>query len=195
MRRFVALLVLACVAPVVPADAGIATVDVYRSSFLAVDNRDRAWSMDVVVEDRPAGAQLVVEVARRCASCKPEVYAKKLGEGDFVVSQLAAANPECQCMSAAVTARFGGKRLRVEWAWDPEQGGSPADGGTQWTAVSANNLLNVSCYGTGSVTSTPDPLSDEEPRRPKGARAFPKEMPSPFEASVLATPGCFVESP
>ena len=195
MRRLVSLLVLACLTPVVPAEAGVVTADVYRSHFLAYDRWDRVWSVDAVVEDRPAGAQLLVEIARRCRSCKPQVYAQKLRPGAFVVNEIGAASPGCQCMSAMVKARFGGKKLRIEWAWDPEQGGAPADGGYEWTAVSANNLVNVGCYGTGSVTSTPDVFSGQEPRPPKGARSFPKEMPTSFKADVLARPGCFVESP
>lgn len=189
------LLVLACLAPVVPAGAGLATADVYRTHFLVHDRADRVWTVDAVVEDRPAGAQLVVEIARRCRSCEPQVYVKTLKPGAFAVNEIGAASPECQCMSARVKARFGGKKLTIEWAWDPEQGGAPVDGGYEWSAVSANNLLNVGCYGTGSVTSTPDVFSGEEPQPPKGARAFPDEMPAPFRASVLAAPGCFVDTP
>lgn len=197
MRRIVLVLVVACVAPLLPAPlsrAGTATTDVYRSHFLAHDRAGRAYSFEAVVEDRPAGAQLVLEVRRRCESCRASVYAKAL-EADEFVSRFEPANPDCQCMTAAVTTKFGGKELRIGWSWDLEQGGSPEGGGYRRAAVTANTLMNVSCFGSGTFTTSPDPFSPDPPPRPKGARPFPDEMPAAFEADVLARPGCHAETP
>jgi hypothetical protein len=197
MRRAALLLVLACAATALPATsstAGFATVDVYRSDFLAVDRDGRTYEIGATVEDRPAGAQLVVEVRRRCDSCRAAVYAKTLAPGDLIVRQVPT-TPECQCMSATVSTKFGGKPLTIDWVWDPEQGASPSGGGVQWTAVTANTLMNVSCFGSGTVTSTPDPLSGDEPARPERAKEFPKKLPPAFRADLIAAPGCYVEWP
>lgn len=197
MRRAALLLALACAATALPATrsgAGSATVDVYRSHFLAVDRAGRAYSIGATVEDRPAGAQLVVEIRRRCGSCRAAVYAKTLAPGDLVVRQVPT-SPECQCMSASVSTKFGGKPLTIDWVWDPEQGATPSGGGVEWTAVSANNLVNVSCFGSGTVTSTPDPFSDEEPAPPERAKEFPKRLPPGFRSDILGGPGCYVERP
>lgn len=196
MRRVALLLVAAVAGAVVPATtsgAGFATTDVYRSHFDAVDRAGYRYSIDAVVEDRPAGAQLVLEVRRRCRACRASVYVKSLGRGELSVRQVP--TPECQCMSASVSTNFGGKTLEIDWVWDPEQGGGPSGGGFEWTAVTANNLMNVSCFGAGTATSVPDPFSGEEPRPPKGAREFPKEMPAQFRVDVVARPGCHAESP
>lgn len=198
MRRSLLLLVLSIAAPLFPAPAstaGTATIDVYRSHFEARDRIGRVYTFDAVVEDRPAGAQLVLEVRRRCPSCRPEVYAQTLKPGDLLVRQLNPASTECQCMGASVTTKFGGKELRIEWGWDVEQGGAPAGDGYEWTAVTANNLLNVSCFGTGTYRTTPDPFSEEAPEPPKGAQPFPKKMPAGFKADLFGRPGCYYETP
>jgi hypothetical protein len=198
MRRAAVFLAVALVTPLLPASvsrAGIATTDVYRSHFLAHDRAGRAYTVDVVVEDRPAGTQLVIEVRRRCASCRADVYARVLGPGDLIVRQPSVANPECQCLSASVTTKFGGKELRIEWAWDLEQHSGPAGDGYEWATVTANTLMNVSCFGSGTYTTTPDPFSSEGPRPPKGARPFPKEMPRAFEPMRFAAPGCYSDTP
>ena len=191
------LLVLIAAANVLPApvsNAGAFTDDVYRSRFLARDRAERTYSIDATVEDRPAGALLVLEIRRQCRSCRADVYAKTLKPGDLVV-RYTSPGAECQCMFATVEAKFGGRPLRIDWVWDPEQGVAPADGGLQWTAVTANNLMNVSCFGSGTLTSTPQPLAGDAPEPPRGARDFPKEMPPGFKADPLAGPSCDVESP
>lgn len=198
MRRAAVLIAVALVTPLLPAsvsDAGIATTDVYRSHFLARDRAGRAYVVDAVVEDRPGGAQLVLEVRRRCASCRADVYARALGPGDIAVSPPSVASPDCQCMFASVTTKFGGKELRIEWAWDVEQHGGPAGDGYEWATVTANNLMNVSCFGSGTYTTTPDPLSSDAPRPPEGAKPFPKEMPHAFRPQLFATPGCYSDTP
>ena len=198
MRRGAVVLAVVAVAALLPGpapDAATGTTDVYRSHFLARDRGGHTYSIDALVEDRPAGAQIVLEIRRRCASCRADVYAKTLGPGDVLVAPLGAASPECQCISASVTTKFGGKTLRLEWRWDVEQHSGPADGGYEWAAVTANTLLNVSCFGTGSFSTTPDPFSGDAPEPPKGAKKFPKEMPRAFRADLLARPGCHVDSP
>lgn len=198
MRRVAVFLAVALVTPLLTASvsgAGIATTDVYKSHFLAHDRAGRAYSVDAVVEDRPAGAQLVLEVRRRCASCHADVYARPLGPGDLIVRQASLANPECQCMYASVTTKFGGKELRIEWAWDLEQHSGPAGDGYEWTTVTTNTLMNVSCFGSGTYTTTPDAFSSDAPRPPKGAKPFPKEMQRAFEPQLFARPGCHADSP
>ena len=198
MRRGAALLAVAAVATLLPGpapDAATATVDVYRSHFLARDRGGHTYSIDALVEDRPAGALLVLEIRRRCKSCRADVYAKALGPGDVLVAPLGAASTECQCISASVTTKFGGETLRLDWRWDAEQHSGPADGGYEWAAVTGNTLMNVACFGTGSFRTTPDPFSGDAPEPPKGAKEFPKEMPRGFKANRLARPGCYVAVP
>lgn len=197
MRRVALLVTIALLAPLLTPAASLAgryTTDVYRSHFLAVDRAGRAYAIDALVEDRPAGGRLVLEVRRRCGGCRADVYSKALKPGDVVVRQ-PSPNAECQCMGASVTARFGGKEMRLDWVWDLEQGGRPSDGGYEWDAVTANNVLNVGCFGTGSATSTPDPFSGDVPDPPPGARPFPRKMPRQFKVDILARPGCYAERP
>lgn len=198
MRRAALLLVVAITAPLatpVASDAGAATADVYRSEFVARDRDGRAYVVEAMVEDRPAGMQLVLELRRRCGGCRAEVYAQTLQPGDVIVRQPSATNPGCQCMSATVTTKFGGEELRIDWAWDLEQNSGPAGDGYEWAAVTANNLANVSCFGSGTYRTTPDAFSGDEPQPPKGAKPFPKKMPRPFRADLFARPGCHAESP
>ncbi len=197
MRRAAIVLAMAAAASVVPAPAapaGLATADVYRSQFLAVDRGGRTYSIEATVEDRPAGTQLVLEVRRRCEACKPVVYAKALEPGQLRVNYLSF-GAECQCFSARVETKFGGKPLTIDWAWDPEQDAAPAGGSVEWATVTANNLLNVGCFGTGSVTSTPQAFSGEPPAPPAGAKEFPKKMPAPFRADPMNAPGCHADRP
>ena len=196
MRR-AALLVLVMAANVAPApasDAGPFTAEVYRSHFLARDRAERTYTIEAVLHDRPAGAMLVLEIRRRCGSCRADVYAKTLKPGELIVRQIPP-GPECQCLSTTVDTKFGGRPLRIDWAWDPEQGLAPADGGLEWSAVTANTLMNVSCFGSGTRTSTPEVLTGEAPEPPAGAREFPKKLPAAFEADPLAAPSCYAESP
>lgn len=197
MKRVALLLAISGLMPLVVApasDAGTFTADVYRSHFLARDRNGVAYSVDAVVEDRPGGTQLVLEVRRRCKACRAEVYVRELGPGDFALVPPVGVT-ECVCMGAFVHTKFGGKELRIEWRWDLEQDGGPAGDGYEWVTVTANNLMNVSCFGTGTYTATPDPLSGEAPQRPKGAQPFPKEMPRGFQEDIMGSPGCHVESP
>lgn len=198
MRRALLPLVLALVAPSFAApvsDAAPASSDLYRSRFVASDRAGRPHVVDATVEDRPGGTQLVLEIRRRCASCRSDVYVKELGPGEFLVAPLTVTSPECQCMSARATARFGGKKLQIEWAWDVGQHGAPEGDGYEWATVTANNLMNVSCFGSGTYRTTPDPLSGDAPEPPKGAKPFPKEMPKGFDADLFVRPGCYAESP
>lgn len=197
MRRAVALVALALAAGMLspaPSGAWVVTSDVYSSRFVALDRDGYSYVVDAVVDDRPAGTLLVLEVRRRCASCKPEVYAKTLGPGEFRVNYLTF-GVECQCVTATVETKFGGKPLAIAWMWDPEQARPRPDNATAWPAVTANNLMNVSCFGSGGVVSAPDPLYGEAPEPPRGAREFPKELPRGFRANPLARPGCYAERP
>lgn len=197
MKRAALLAIVSLFAPLLaPAasHAGAYTTDVYRSRFLAFDRDGRVHSIEALVEDRPSGTQLVIEVRRRCGGCRAAVYAAELKPGDLVVRR-PSADAECQCMYATVETRFGGKKMRLDWVWDVEQGGRPVDGGYEWDAVTANNVLNLGCFGTGSVTTTPDPFSGEAPEPPGRAKPFPKEMPGPFKADILARPSCYAERP
>ena len=198
MRRAATVLVVALAAaglvPSGPSTAGEMTDDVYRSHFLARDRDDRVYVVDAVVEDRPAGGLLVLEIRRRCRSCEAEVYAKTLAPGEVAVNYLSL-GLECQCIRANVEAKFGGETLSLSWAWDPEQG-QPSPGGTvEWPAVTANNLMNVSCFGSGSLVSAPSPFSGDPPETPRGAREFPKRLPRGFRVDPSGAPGCHVETP
>lgn len=196
MRHAPALLVAACLAAILspaPSNAGDVTADVYRSRFAAHDRDGRVYMVDAAVEDRPAGALLVLEVRRRCASCRPDVYAKTLGPDDFTVSYLTFGT-ECQCFAAGVDAKFGRKPLAIDWVWDPAEGDATADR-VEWGAVTANNLMNVACFGSGSLTSMPDPFSGEPPAPPAGAREFPQKLPPGFKIDPLGAPGCYSEGP
>lgn len=196
MRR-VALLVLVMAVNVFPApvsNAGEFTADVYESHFLARDRGGRAYTIDAMLEDRPGGALLVLEVRRRCGSCRADVYAKTLKPDELIVRPTPP-GLECQCLSTTVDTKFGGEPLRIDWAWDPEQGATPVDGGVEWSAVTANTLMNVSCFGSGTRTSTPEVLTGDAPEPPANAREFPKKLPRAFEADPLAAPSCYAESP
>lgn len=196
MRRAVLLLAAAVIVPLLPAPAsyaGTMATDVYRSRFFASDRAGRAYTIDALVEDRAAGGQLLLKVRRRCASCRADVYVRPLKPGDLLVRPVP--TTECQCMFASVSAKFGGKELRIEWGWDLEQHSGPAGDGYEWATVTANNLMNVSCFGSGTYRTTPDPFSEEAPQPPRGAKEFPKKMPAPFKVDIVARPSCYVESP
>lgn len=197
MRRAGALLLVALVAGMLsPAasDAGVVTTDVYRSRFVAVDRFDRSYVVDALVEDSPAGTLLVVEVRRRCGSCKPDVYAKALDAGEFTFRYLTF-GAECQCLAATVETKFGGKPLSIGWVWDPEKGRPGPDNTIVWPAVTANNLMNVACFGSGDLVSTADGLFGGAPEPPPGAKEFPKKLPLGFRIDQLGAPGCFAERP
>lgn len=197
MKRLALALVLAALAAVLPAapsGAGVVTTDVYYSRFLAVDRDGRTHEIEAVVDDRPSGALLVLTLRRQCGSCRADVYAKKLTFEEFDV-RYDSARAECVCFIASVETKFAGAPLRIEWLWDPEQGGAPAGDGYRWDAVTANNLVNVGCFGEGTVTSSPNLLSGEDAPKPKGARKFPKKTPRDFVPEWPRIPGCHTESP
>lgn len=196
MKRvtFVVLALAATMFPAPGSQAGAFTADVYRSHFLARDRAERMHTIEATLHDHPAGALLVLEVRRRCGSCRAGVYAKELKPGELIVRQTPP-GAECQCLSTTVETKFGGAPLRIDWVWDPEQGAAPAEGGLEWGAVTANTLMNVSCFGSGTRTSTPEVLGGDAPEPPQGARDFPKKLPGAFKADPLAAPSCYAESP
>jgi hypothetical protein len=201
VRRIALVLVAAAVGLTlfpVSSPAGIATDDVYRSELVVRDRDGRPHEIDIVVDDRPSGTLLTFTLKRRCGSCRAEVYAKTLRGDEFTVHSPPLGTPllECQCLVASVDTKFGGRPFNIGWIWDPEQGGAPSGDGYRWAAVTANNLLNVGCFGSGTYTATPsDLLTGEAAPKPKGAEEFPKEMPARFKAKWPRMPACYSESP
>jgi hypothetical protein len=198
MRRLALLLALTAavtVTPVPATNAALATDDLYWSSFVARDRNRRVYVVEARVEDTTGGAQLVVDIRRRCGSCGRQVYAKTLKPREWTVRTIESFGPECQCFSATVETKFAGVPLKIDWIWDPEGGGGPAGSTFVWNAVTANNLLNVSCFGSGYHSSTPNPLGGGAPAPPPDAKEFPDKLPAGFEIDAYGGPGCHTRAP
>lgn len=164
------------------------TTDVYRTS-IGVTGRDSSrWVVTVTVTD---GTERVVKVQLRprCNGCKVKTYQRILESGEF--SSAPVVGTECACESMTVATKFGGKRFSIEWLWDVE----PGMGGTTpaWTAVTAANLLNVSCYGEGTKNSSLDPLG-QSGGGVDVAKPFPAKLPSAF-AKAFPGPRCTSTTP
>jgi hypothetical protein len=162
--------------------------EIYSSVFEVTGRNGRDYRITIEVQRAlPAaeGTPASVIIERICGRkrCPQRVFVQDVGD-DLTVDAAAG--------TATLSTKFGGKDFEIGWALGEPEPVPESSLGYRRYAVTANNSLNVGCYGVGEQRQS---LSlDDAGAAPEG-KPFPEKMPHEFGASRVSRPRCTTESP
>ncbi len=193
MRARICLVAAAAVllapGPAPAAEPAVGILEQLTSRFRVTGRSGGRYLVDVAVRRFDGSSTAVVTITKRCGAsrCPQQVYVARLQQGEL----------EITATGAVLVTRFGGRPFEVQWAFgdpDPEAGPAERPVAIRRYAVTANNALNVGCYGVGEARSVvvAAPGGLEEPE----GRPFPQNLPDPFVVWRGVTgPSCTTDSP